>query len=79
MNVKRILIQLCLLGAVFLPAVGRAQLNFITNSDNTITITGYSWSPPLLTTLLTTLNIPSATNGYPVTSIGDNAFFFSQI
>jgi formylglycine-generating enzyme required for sulfatase activity len=49
-----------------LPAVGQAQLLFTTN-NGAITITGYTGSP-------TVLNIPSATNGYPVTSIGDRAF-----
>ena len=48
-----------------LPAVTEAQLLFTTN-DGAITITGYSGNP-------TDLNIPSATNGYPVTSIAANA------
>jgi len=50
-----------------LPSVGRAQLTFATNNGS-ITITGYTGNP-------TDLNIPSTTNGYPVTSIGETSFF----
>jgi hypothetical protein len=46
--------------------VGRAQLTFTTNNGS-ITITGYTGNP-------TDLNIPSTTNGLPVTSIGAAAF-----
>ena len=55
-----------------LPLSSPAQLRFITNADNTITITGYSGST-------TNLVIPSTTNGYPVTSIGNGAFFNGQM
>src|SRR5215470_9906008 len=50
---------------MFLPGLAGAQLIFTTN-DGAITITGYAGNP-------TDLNIPSATNGYPVTSIEANA------
>jgi len=56
---------LSLVALLFLPALAGAQLIFTTN-DDAITITGYAGNP-------TDLNIPSATNGYPVTSIAANA------
>ena len=70
MNAKRNLIQICLLGVVLLtlPAVVQAQFTFITNADNTITITGYS-GPPWA------VNIPTNINGLSVTSIGNGAFY----
>ena len=55
-----------LLFLLTLPAVVQAQLTFTTN-NGAITITGYSDSP-------TVLVIPGETNGYPVTSIDDDAF-----
>lgn len=48
------------------PSVLHAQFSFTTN-NGALTITGYSGSA-------TTLVIPSATNGYPITSIGPSAF-----
>ena len=67
-NLKRSLILTCLLAAVLaLPAVVQAQFNYITNADNTITITGYTGSAGDVT-------IPDTINGYPVTSIGAGAF-----
>jgi hypothetical protein len=67
LKTKRHLLQLCLLGAVLLlPGVVQAQLTFTTN-NGAITITGYTGNP-------TNLNIPSITNGYPVTSIKVGAF-----
>lgn len=69
MNAKRILVQLCLLGMVFLPATVRAQFTFTTNADNTLTLTGYTGSDGEVV-------IPDTTNGYPVTAIGDNAFAY---
>lgn len=51
------------------PLTGWAQFNFITNADNTITITGY-------TGLGGSVTIPSVTNGYPVTTIGIGAFYY---
>jgi hypothetical protein len=50
-----------------LPVAARAQFTYITNADNTITITGYTGGSG-------TVVIPAATNGYPVVSIGTNAF-----
>jgi hypothetical protein len=69
MKAKRNLIQIFLLGAVLLllPAEVQAQLTFTTN-NGAITITGYIGNP-------TALDIPSITNGYPVTAIGTNAFY----
>jgi hypothetical protein len=69
LSASRNLIQLCLLG-IFLqamPAVVRAQFTFVTN-NGAITITGYSGSGVAV--------IPGTTNGYPVNSIGYEAFFF---
>ena len=52
---------MCVYWVVFFPMNTGAQLLFETN-DGAITITGYTGKP-------TDLNIPSTTNGYPVTSI----------
>ena len=57
---------LLLLLLLTLPAVVQAQFNFTTN-NGTITITGYTGGGG-------DVAIPSTTNGYPVTSIGDCAF-----
>ena len=67
MKTKRNLLGICLLAAVLLPTVVKAQFTFTTN-NGAITITGYTGNP-------TVLNIPSTTNGYPVTSITNRAFF----
>ena len=67
MKTTRILIPLCLLCAALLPAVAQAQFIFTTNSG-AITITRYTGSGGDVT-------IPSMTNGWPVTSIGDYAFY----
>jgi hypothetical protein len=48
------------------PAALQAQFNFTTN-NGTITVTGYTGSGGAVT-------IPDTTNGYPVTSIGPQAF-----
>ncbi len=61
--VARLLPLLLLLS---LPAVVQAQFTFTTN-NGAITITGYTGSGGVVV-------IPSATNGYPVTSIGNSAF-----
>jgi hypothetical protein len=69
MKTRCALIQACLLVAVLLlmlPAVVQAQLTYTTN-NGAITITGYAGNP-------TVLNISNTINGYPVTSIGTNAF-----
>src|ERR1019366_3184801 len=50
-----------------LPAVVQAQDFTYTTNNGAITITAYTGPGGEVT-------IPSATNGYPVTSIGDNAF-----
>jgi hypothetical protein len=70
MKARRILIQVCLLGAVLLftlSAVVKAQFTFTTNDDNTITLTQYTGSNNVVV-------IPASTNGYPVTGVGDTAF-----
>jgi hypothetical protein len=66
MKTTRILIPLCLLCAALLPVVAQAQFTFTTN-NGAITITGYTGSGGDVT-------IPSMTNGWPVTSIGNNAY-----
>src|ERR1051325_9111563 len=48
------------------PAAVQAQCDYITNADNTITITKYAGSGAVV--------IPSEINGLPVTGIGPNAF-----
>lgn len=48
-------------------ALARAQFTYVTNDDNTITITGYTESD-------TNLIIPDTITGLPVTVIGDQAF-----
>ena len=53
---------------ILLQAEAIAQFVFTTNGDNTITITGYSGPGGNVV-------IPSATNGYPVTSIGNSIFY----
>src|SRR5215472_4912567 len=50
-----------------LPLVGQGQFTFTTN-NGVITITGYTGSNGVVV-------VPDTTNGYPVVSIGDNAFF----
>lgn len=67
MKAKRKLIQICLFSAAMLPAAVQAQFTFTTN-NGAITITGYTGSSGIVT-------IPSITNGLPVTSIGNSAFY----
>jgi hypothetical protein len=69
MKAKRNLIQIFLLVALLLalPAVAQAQFTFTTN-DNALTITGYTGAGGALI-------IPSSTNGYPVISMGEDAFY----
>ena len=62
--------QICQLWIVLLallPLVGQGQFTFTTN-NGVITITGYTGTDSVLV-------IPSTTNGYPVVSIGDDAFY----
>ena len=60
----RLFVTLALLA---LPALVQAQFTFTTN-NGAITITGYNTAAGL------NVVIPAMTNGYPVTSIGVNAF-----
>jgi len=70
---KRNLVQACLLGLLFfLSAAAQAQFTFTTN-NGAITITGYNTAAGL------NMVIPAATNGFPVTSIGVEAFFGSSL
>lgn len=62
----RILALLCLV-----PLAAKAQFAFITNADNTLTITGYSGTNSVAV-------IPDFTNGCWVTAIGDNAFLYQS-
>ena len=72
MQTRSNLIQVWLIGALLLPAAVQAQFVFTTNDDNTITITGYTagYTGPDIYVV-----IPDTTNGYPVTGIGDAAFY----
>ena len=54
-----------------LPFVASAQITFTTNSDGSLNVSGYTGSAG-------TVVIPNTTNGLPVTSIGDTAFFYSS-
>ncbi len=67
MKPQKNLIQLFLICAAMLPAAAQAQFTFTTNND-AITITGYGGPSGVVV-------IPSATNGYPVTAIADEAFY----
>jgi len=62
---RALFILLVLLLLVALPA--RAQFDYTTNADDTITITGYNGPGGDVT-------IPSAIDGLPVSEIGDSAF-----
>ena len=55
---------------LMLPDVTQAQFTFITNTDNTITITGYTQFASFLT-------IPDTINGLPVTGITNLTLFDS--
>ncbi len=69
---RRNLIQLCLLGmTLLLPAVVQAQFTFTTN-NGAITITGYTGSNGVVT-------IPGTIADLPVTSIGDWAFYSTDV
>jgi hypothetical protein len=66
-NMKRSLIQICLLVTLPLPALVHAQFNYRTDYGTMITITGYIGSGGSVT-------IPTTINGLLVTSIGEFAF-----
>jgi hypothetical protein len=71
MKIQNTPIRVCHLIMAFLftlSGVVQAQFTFVTNANNTITITGYTGLGGLVV-------IPDMTNGYPVTSIGTNAFY----
>ena len=51
-----------------LPGVALAQFTFVTNVNNTLTITGYTGSGGDVT-------IPDTINGLPVVSVGNVAFY----
>src|SRR6516165_5949965 len=59
-------VSLLILGFAF-PLVANAQFTYTTNTDNAITITGYTGAGGNVT-------IPTSTNGFLVTSIGCDAF-----
>jgi hypothetical protein len=62
----------CLLCATMLPITAQAQFNFTTNTDNTITITGYTGSNGVVM-------IPDSLVGLPVASIGEFAFYATSV
>src|SRR6185503_14416009 len=70
MSARRFMKNCYLVWAILLPFAASAQFTFTTN-NGAITITAYSGNP-------TNLIIPDATNGYPITSIGDDAFLQCQ-
>ncbi len=73
MKAKRSLIQICLLCALMLSAVVQAQdYTYTTNNDGTLTITGYIGSDGAVF-------IPGTINDLPVTSIGDWAFYSTDV
>src|SRR5580765_1733947 len=61
------LYRLWILVLALLPLAGQGQFTFTTN-NGVIRITGYTGTNGVVV-------VPSTTNGYPVVSIGDNAFF----
>ena len=54
------------------PTAVHAQFDFSTNSDNTITVTGYSGTNNVIV-------VPNVIDGFPVTAIGVTAFQFSGL
>src|SRR5436190_15223323 len=63
---KRSIVYMLLLWT--LPGVALAQFTFVTNVNNTLTITGYTGSGGDVT-------IPDTINGLPVVSVGNVAFY----
>lgn len=73
MKAKRNLIRICLLCALMLSAVVQAQdYIYTTNNDGTLTIAGYIGSGGAVF-------IPGTINDLPVTSIGDWAFYSTDV
>ena len=71
MKTTKFLIPICLLSVVLmLPPTTSAQFSILTN-NGAITITAYNGSSKSVV-------IPNVTNGYPVTTIGPNAFYFNS-
>jgi hypothetical protein len=68
MKVRCTLIRVCLLGAVLMPVVAKAQF-FFTANNGAVTIIGYSGSERAVT-------IPNEINGLPVVNIADGAFSY---
>lgn len=68
---KMVRVVFLVLALVVMPAIVQAQFLFTTN-NGAITITGYSGSD-------SNVVIPGAINGYPVTSIGNSAFYNSIV
>lgn len=69
-HVRNLICAVGILCLATLARTGKAQFTFVTN-NGTITITGYTGPS-------NNVVIPSTTNGYPVTSIGNGAFFNGQ-
>jgi hypothetical protein len=67
MKIQRDLVRIWLLCAAMLPALVQAQFVFVTN-NGAITIAEYTGSGGAVV-------IPDTTNGWPVTSIGNGAFY----
>jgi hypothetical protein len=63
-----ILSKFAILLALALPLTGGAQFTFITNADDTLTLTGYIGSGGSVT-------IPDTINGHSVTTMGPDLFF----
>jgi hypothetical protein len=69
-SARMLMIRLLFLCFLTFPLLAQAQFTFTTN-NGAITITKYTGSGGAVT-------IPSATNGYPVTSIGSSAFYYCR-
>jgi hypothetical protein len=66
------LLTLLMLMLIGLPAVVQAQFTFTTNNDGSLNIYQYTGSGGAVL-------IPDATNGLPVTTIGNSAFFGKSV
>jgi hypothetical protein len=65
------ILRLAFLWSFLLPALANAQFLVATNTDGSLTITGYTGPGGAVT-------IPDTINGLPVTSIGENAFYLNN-